>query len=358
MSTCTLKNIDCREGIKTLPDDSVNLVLMDPPYFIDKMDDLWSPEKLKQGVEKAGVVGGMPVGMAFDPRQGRRLQEFMYEVSVQLMRVLVAGGLLVSFMSPRLYHRMAVAIEDAGFEIRDQVIWLHAGGQGKAFTMNHFVEKMDLTREEKDALIASMAGGKTPQLRPMFESIAVVQKPKEGTFVENWEKWRTCLIWPDFPGGQQTPVFECPKPRSRKTIDHLTIKPVPLMERLLRVFSIEGHTVLDPFMGSGTTGVACVSTRRNFIGFEKDGEHFDLAKTRVDEAQQMLGRSSSGRSMHDLGTGPASQVPGPHGPTECVGPGNFTGYTGPGNFGGYTGHRGPQSWGGVSSAQSQGIAYN
>lgn len=286
LGTYRLYHADCREGLETLADDSVNLVLTDPPYFIDGMDDSWSPEKLQRKVERAGTIGGLPVGMKFDPDQGRRLQAFFYELATALLRVVVAGGFFLSFMQPRLYHRMAMAAELAGFEVRDLLIWEHGGGQGKAFSLTHFVEKMDVTREEKDALIASMAGGKTPQLRPKFEAILLAQKPKEGTFIENWKRWRTGLIWPDFAEGQQTTIFKYGKPNSRKTVDHPTVKPVGLMEQLLRVFSIEGHTVLDPFMGSGTTGVACVKTRRNFIGFEINGKYFDLAKKRIAEAQQ------------------------------------------------------------------------
>ena len=227
--------------------------------------------------------------MKFDPRQGRRLEAFIYKVATELLRVLVAGGFLLAFMQPRLYHRMATAVENAGFEVRDLLTWEHGGGQGKAFTMNHFVERMGLTREEKDALIASLAGGKTPQLRPEFETIMLAQKSKEGTFVENWKRWGTGLIWPDFAEGQQTTVFRYGKPNSGKMVDHLTVKPGGLMERLLRVFSLEGHTVLDPFTGSGTTGVACVNMHRNFIGFEINEEYFDLAKKRIAEAQQELG---------------------------------------------------------------------
>lgn len=66
---------------------------------------------------------------------------------------------------------------------------------------------------------------------------------------------------------------------------HPTQKPVPLMERLIRASSNAGDTVLDPFMGSGSTGVACVNTGRNFIGIELDEQYFDIAKKRIEEAQ-------------------------------------------------------------------------
>ena len=62
---------------------------------------------------------------------------------------------------------------------------------------------------------------------------------------------------------------------------HPTQKPVPLMEYLVRTYSNEGETVLDNVMGSGTTGLACIRSNRNFIGIEKEREYFDVALERV-----------------------------------------------------------------------------
>jgi site-specific DNA-methyltransferase (adenine-specific) len=66
---------------------------------------------------------------------------------------------------------------------------------------------------------------------------------------------------------------------------HPTQKPVALMEYLIRTYTNEGETVLDNCMGSGTTGVACVNTNRRFIGIEKDDKYFDIAKERIQKAQ-------------------------------------------------------------------------
>ena len=66
---------------------------------------------------------------------------------------------------------------------------------------------------------------------------------------------------------------------------HPTQKPVALMEYLIRTYTNESDTVLDNCMGSGTTGVACVNTNRNFIGIEKDEKYFEIAKNRITEAQ-------------------------------------------------------------------------
>lgn len=71
---------------------------------------------------------------------------------------------------------------------------------------------------------------------------------------------------------------------------HPTQKPVPLMEYLIRTYSSEGDTVLDNTMGSGTTGVACVNTARNFIGIEKDPEIFGIAEQRIADARLRLDR--------------------------------------------------------------------
>ena len=62
---------------------------------------------------------------------------------------------------------------------------------------------------------------------------------------------------------------------------HETQKPVELFEVLVNLVTKENHTILDPFMGSGTTGVACVNTGRNFIGIEMDENYFNIAKDRM-----------------------------------------------------------------------------
>jgi len=67
---------------------------------------------------------------------------------------------------------------------------------------------------------------------------------------------------------------------------HPTQKPLDLMERIVKTSSKEGGIILDPFMGSGSTGVACINTNRNFIGIEKDDKYFEIAKSRIEKAQQ------------------------------------------------------------------------
>ena len=66
---------------------------------------------------------------------------------------------------------------------------------------------------------------------------------------------------------------------------HPTQKPVALLEYLIKTYTLEGETVLDNTMGSGSTGVACVNTKRNFIGIEKDDKYFEIAKKRIEESE-------------------------------------------------------------------------
>ena len=72
----------------------------------------------------------------------------------------------------------------------------------------------------------------------------------------------------------------------RKGALHPTQKPVPLLEYLIRTYTNEGETVLDFTMGSGSTGVACVNTNRNFIGIELDEKYFNIAKERIDKSTE------------------------------------------------------------------------
>ena len=82
----------------------------------------------------------------------------------------------------------------------------------------------------------------------------------------------------------QRPKFEYPVVSGNEKTMHTTQKPVKLMEEIIRVHTKEDNTILDCFMGSGSTGVACMNTNRKFIGIELDKNYFDIAKQRLEEA--------------------------------------------------------------------------
>ncbi len=280
---------DALDILKSLDNDSVHLCVTDPPYFIDGLGDEWDASTVVTSQKKAGVIGGLPVGMKFDPQQGKRFQSFMADISVEMFRVLMPGAFYISFSQARLYHRLAVAVEDAGFEIRDMLAWRY-DGQAKAFSQDHFVRKMKIPDAEKNHIIAEMGGRKTPQLKPQIEPMVLAQKPRDGTFVENWMKYRTGLVDTTqsldgmFPG-QVMEVKKPTKAEKGEGNDHVTVKPVPLVKHLVQLFSTPGQIVIDPFMGSGSHGVAAVESGRSFIGVERDAHYFDISKNRINKMQ-------------------------------------------------------------------------
>ena len=274
---------NCLDVLTDMESESVHIVVTDPPYFLDGLDSNW-----KKGNDKSnGVIRGLPIGMKFDKQQGLRLQEFLTPINSQLFRILKPGGFMLMFSAPRLYHRMAVSVEDVGFEIRDQYVWnFRKKAQFKAFSLNHFVRKRtDITQQEKDCIIKYLDGRKTPQLRPQFESILCAQKPKSGTFIENWLEHKTGLIDPKQSLNRKSPVtvMKVEKPEKSTYNGHLTPKPVKLCEHLIKLFSSTRQTVLDPFVGSGTTCIAARKSNRNSIGIDINHDYIQIAKQRIED---------------------------------------------------------------------------
>ncbi len=282
--TAQVRGADCRIGMKELEANSVSLVLTDPPYFMDGMGADWNTKKLN-GRVKPGVVGSLPAGMKFSVKQGKALQRFLTPVADEWLRVLRPGGFCLVFSQNRLAHRTAAALEDAGFEIRDVLLWRYEG-QAKAFTQDHFVRKRNLPPDEKARLIRKLGGRKTPQLKPQGEMIVLAQAPREGTFVDNWDKWETGLIDVHDPlidsGKFPGTVIPAKKPRER--YGHMTPKPVDLLRHLIRIFSAPSALVLDSFAGSGSTGVAAKLEGRGFLGYEIETDMARRAQMRIDQA--------------------------------------------------------------------------
>ncbi|MCY4419305.1 MAG: site-specific DNA-methyltransferase [Cytophagales bacterium] len=275
--------MDCRIGVPKIEDNAISLVLTDPPYFLDGMDSNWDTEKLKSRV-KDGVIGSLPVGMKFSTQQGQELHKFLRPMAKEWIRVLRPGGFCLVFSQNRLVHRTAIALEDAGFEIRDIMVWRYEG-QAKAFTQEHFVRKRKISEQEKKRLIHKLGGRKTPQLKPQGEMIVLAQAPREGTFVDNWDKWKTGLIDVQNPlvNPDQFPGTVIPVKKTRERYGHMTAKPVYLLQHLIRIFSAPKALVLDPFAGSGSTGVAAKREGRNFIGYEIEHEMAQSAQERIED---------------------------------------------------------------------------
>jgi len=296
------------DALKILPEiesNSIDLVLTDPPYFLDKMDNSWDPEKVSTITDYCHVVKSLPPGMKFDKEQGKRFYEWYCKISKEIYRVLKPGGFFFSFSSPRLYHRAVCAIDDAGFLIRDCFIWLYTQNQPKAMSLNHFIEKGSFDKKTKKEIKEKLKGWKTPQIKSCFEPIVMAQKRYEKTLLHNMIKYNVGLINTNvrigngmFPANVITTqkineaidkCFLLPKPDKKEKGEfniHKTVKPLAICEYIIALTTFsEDAIVLDPFIGSGTTAVAAKKLGRKFIGIDINREYIEIAQKRLESVE-------------------------------------------------------------------------
>lgn len=211
---------DCLEGMKEIPDGSVDLVLTDPPYKVTS----------RGGRTSAG-------GMLLDTlvRKGEVFAENNTPLSCTLLevrRVLKDGGHIYLMSNNKNILGHMNTIKECGFTIIKNLIWV------------------------KNNKIMSQA------YMSQFEYIIFARK---GSF----KKINNC-------GTSDVLMFENPREKI-----HPTEKPVNLLEVIIGNSSDLGEVVLDPFMGSGSAGVACRNLNRKFIGIELDDKYFNIAKDRI-----------------------------------------------------------------------------
>ena len=294
-------NADCMVELNKLEDNSIDCVITDPPYFIDKLDNKWSSNQVNSDVKNSHITH-LPKGMKFDKSQVKNLYDYYLELSKLLFRKMKPGAYFLSFSSPRLYHAIAMSCEIAGFEIRDMINWTYTQSMPKGMSVSHIIEKMKLTEEEKNKLIDEYKDYKTPQIRSCFEPICVAMKPiGKLTFIQNELQFKTGLL--DFsqkvgidndrvPANIMTTeeynesydknflVSKPSKSEKGENNTHITVKPLSLIEHLIKLFSKKGSLVVDPFLGSGTTALACKNTERKCIGTELNSEYYNICLNR------------------------------------------------------------------------------
>jgi len=430
-----LLNGDCIEEMQKLIDDGVQVdsVVTDPPYHLTSI------------VKRFGKEGSAPAQHGTDGAYARASKGFMgkewdggdiafrpetWELALKLLK---PGGHLLAFSASRNYHRMAVAIEDAGFEIRDQMMWLYGSGfpksqnvgdgWGSALKPAH--EPIVMARKQlsekniKDNVLKHGTGAinidgcrvegndaKYPDTNPDFrdqgkkskEAIGIDKlsfgqvsgakrktanrksRSKDGVWTDNNSGMDneqnsfadadprgrfpanvmhdgSDVIVNQFPNakgavsngdatvgetsngvinpmrrgnltsygddGSAARFFYCPKtskserhsnlddhetsvgvngnkwtdqdyrkgdtkPTTERKNTHPTVKPVDLMRYLCRMVTPKGGTVLDPFMGSGSTGMAAKDEGFDFIGIEKEKEYFEICESRINRFSPLM----------------------------------------------------------------------
>jgi len=296
---------DALLALKAIPDACIEAVLVDPPYAIAVCGEAW--DSFDGGTRAAG----------------QNFERWTQGWAAEALRVLRPGGHMISFGSARTFHRLTSGVETAGFEIRDVLMWLFAQGVPKS---------------------QRLPGGLGTTLKPAYEPILLARKPFTGTATSNLRRFGTGVLhidatrigdaryWPahlafshattctddacasDCPVAlvdQQRPslnrLFFCAKatkvereagceqlplqsghlytgkrksPRVRRNV-HPTVKPIELMRWLVRLVTPAGGIVLDPFAGSGTTGIAAMLEGRGFVGIEREPRYVDIACARL-----------------------------------------------------------------------------
>lgn len=374
-----LINGDSLVELDKLEENSIDAIVTDPPYELGFMGKSWDS-----------------TGIAYN-----------VDFWKKCLRVLKPGGHLLAFSGARTSHRMVCAIEDAGFEIRDNIMWLYGSSLPKGQNIGKMLEakekygksnsrslrELELSEGEGTYIVSQPNNGImgemknferryyepdnewkgwNSQLKPAYENVCLARKPLEGTIIENINKYGVgginideCRVdneedgsinyeshkgrypsnvihdgseevvkdmpYTNKPNGSTEKVYTYQNPLCNhfkeftpfKSYDdngsasryyycakastkdreeglvskgegraniHPTCKPTELMQYLVRLVSPKGATILDPFMGSGSTGKAVAFENKerdsnySFIGIEMGKEYCEIAQARIDWA--------------------------------------------------------------------------
>ena len=176
LETIKIIHNDSMKELEKLADNSIDCVITDPPYFIDKLDNNWSSKEVNADIKNSHIKH-LPKGMKFEKEQVKALYDYYLELAKLLFKKMKPGAYFLSFSSPRLYHAIAMSCDIAGFEIRDMINWTYTQSMPKGMSISHVINKMDISQEEKERLIEEYKDFKTPQIRSCFEPICVAMKP-------------------------------------------------------------------------------------------------------------------------------------------------------------------------------------
>ena len=212
-----LKNGDCIEEMQKLIDDGVQVdsVVTDPPYHLTSIVDRFGKKGSAKPKDKDGLYNRIDKGFMGQEWDGGDIafQQETWELAYKLLK---PGGHLLAFSASRNYHRMAVAIEDAGFEIRDQMMWLYGSGFPKSMNVGKALDKKLGNERIKTGVMKthSNKGMKDSEERTAIGAGAFGQEVSEEVTIGNseWEGWGTALK----PAHE--PIVMARKPLSEKSI--------------------------------------------------------------------------------------------------------------------------------------------
>lgn len=302
------------EYLRKLPDNSVDAIITDSPYGLGKKQNLI---KILQAWLTTGYLEINGSGF-----MGKKWDAFVPQPILwkECLRVLKPGGYLLSFFGTRTYHLGSLAIELAGFEIRDCIQWIYGSGFPKSkaclkpanepicvarklgplqmlgidearIEINIFKDKNYL--EGGDKILNAKAGRSI-----LFKTLGAKSNPyhnKAGRWpanviideaisdlVDSQSGKRTNSKKQDITPGSNFFYNVKVSQSERAGMTHPTIKPVKLMVHLIKLYCPSGGIVVDPHFGSGATGEACLETGRYFIGIDNDIVSVKEANERIE----------------------------------------------------------------------------
>ncbi len=296
-----------------LPDACVDALVTDPPYGIEIA--AWDGPAIRQAVRRKGER--LSAGEAFE--------RWTTRWATECCRVLKPGGHAVIFGSPRVFHRLVSGVEAGGLEVRDQLLWLYGTGvpksrqlgKGLSTSLKPGYEPILLARkplqgttlrnlDEWGTGALNIDAARIGEERYWPANIALSHAPSctqfgcsDGCPVGQLDSTRPDLLPSRLffcakasraereAGCEQLPPSSVPiytgkrhSPRLRHN-PHPTVKPIELMRWLVRLVTPPNGLVLDPFTGSGTTGIAAVMENRMFLGLEREAPFVDVACARL-----------------------------------------------------------------------------
>lgn len=296
---------DCTELLPMMPEGCVDAVVTDPPYGLVEPRSGASDFRPRTDSQKAARRGGF-MGKKWDAEVPGAA------VWAAVLRVLRPGGYMLCMGGSRTYHRLACAVEDAGFEVRDCLMWLYGTGfpKGKS-CLKPAYEPILLCRKPGRQVLplgieacrvgcgrwpANVCHDGSDEIMDAFaeQSKAMgVHGAGHSGYRKARGKYRPSSyhitgaeLFRYGDGGTAARFFYCAKASKaeRDGNPHPTVKPLALMRWLVRLVAEPGGLVLDPFAGSGSTGVACVQEGRRFVGIEREAEYLAIAERRLAEA--------------------------------------------------------------------------
>ncbi len=284
---------DCLELLPQLSDDSVHLILSDIPYGIgaDDWDVLHANTNSaflgsSPAQEKAGAIfkrRGKPLNgwSEADRRMPQEYQDWCARWAGEWLRVLKPGGSAMVMAGRRFSHRCVAAMEDAGFTFKDMIGWTRDRAAHRAQRLSVVYE-----RRGDEASSREWEGWKLGNLRPVFEPILWFTKPYRigGTIADNaLEHGVGAYNEKAFQAatGSADNIIHCGFAPGEEVTGHPSQKPLALMQALIELTTQPGQLVLDPFAGSGTTGVAALRLGRKTLLMERDPAYAEMATRRL-----------------------------------------------------------------------------